>query len=84
MPKHDLPDGHEHSGQLIDISEHLRRRVVQSAQDNDAWESEPSDWEIYRHAEQGDGKLPRLGWHDGLWLGLLLAIGLMLWLLIRG
>jgi hypothetical protein len=83
MPKHDLPDGRENKGNLIDFREHLRRRVDQAAQDNDASEPERSVQETYRHAEYGDGKPPRLSWHDGLWLGLFLAIGCMLWILVR-
>ncbi len=83
MPMHDLPDGRENAGNVIDFRTHLRRRVDQAAQDNEAPEHDQSIQEVYRRAEHGDGKAPRLSWYDGLWLGMLLAIGYVVWVLIH-
>jgi hypothetical protein len=82
MPKHDLPDGNETGGNLIDIREHLRRRAGLPAQDNDDQELEMSDWEIYRRAEYGDGKRPGFSRYDALCLGLILSIGWIFWLFV--
>jgi hypothetical protein len=84
MPKHDLPDGNEDATNLIDFREHLRRRLTQTPHNDDGDpKSEASDWEVYRHAEYGDGK--RLGFsrYDLPWLGLLLIIGWIIWISIR-
>lgn len=82
MPKHDLPDGNETESNLIDFRAHLRRRAERSAQNDDEPKSETADWDIYRRAEYGDGQRPRFGRYDLLWLGLILSIGWMLWLLV--
>lgn len=83
MPKHDLPDGNEAGSNLIDFREHLRRRVNPSLQDKGDPKSEASDWEIYRHAEYGDGKRPSFSRYDLLWLGMILATGCIFWMLVR-
>ena len=83
MPKHDLPDNTENRSNLIDFREHLRRRIDQSAQDDDAPEPARTEWETFRQAENGDGKRPRFGRYDLLWLGMILAIGCIFWTIAR-
>ena len=79
MPKHDLPDSNDDRGKLIDFGEHLRRRIGQSAQDNDPPQSARTDREAFRQAENGDGKRPGFGRYDLLWLGMILIIGYVFW-----
>jgi hypothetical protein len=85
MPKHDLPDGNETGGNLIDFREYLQKRVGQSAQDNEASEPEPepSDWETYRRAEYDDGKRAKFSRYDLLWIGMILVVGWIVWTTLR-
>lgn len=83
MPKHDLPDGNETGSNVIDFRAHLRHRTTQTLQDNGEAESEASDWDTYRRAEHSDGKRPKFNRHDILWLGVILTIGLIFWIVIR-
>jgi len=79
MPKHDIPDGTPTDTNLIDFRDYLRRRVDLAGQDKGAQEPEASDWEIYRHAEYGDGKRPRFSRYDLIWVAMVLAIGWIVW-----
>jgi hypothetical protein len=83
MPKHDPPESHEDRGNLIDFREHLRRRVDRRAQDDDVPEPTRSDRDAFRQAENGDGKPPRFGRYDLMWLGMILAIGYVVWAIAR-
>jgi hypothetical protein len=84
MPTHDLPDGRETAGNLIDFHAHLRRRVDLIAQDNDAPNPERSDRESFRFAEHGDGKPAKFSRHDLMLVGLFVAVAVMLgWLIFR-
>jgi hypothetical protein len=82
MPKHDLPDGNEAGGNLIDFREHLRRRVELTTQDNGERGPEKSAWETYRFAEYGDGKRAKFNRYDLLLVGLFLAVPALLWALV--
>jgi hypothetical protein len=81
MPKHDLPDSTEDRGNLIDFREHLRRRIGRSEQETQ--EPTRTDRETFRQAENGDGRRPRFGRYDLLWLGMILAIGYIFWTAAR-
>jgi hypothetical protein len=83
MPKHDLPDGNEAGGNLIDFREHLRRRVNQTLQDNGDPEPKASDWETYRFAEYGDGKPPSFRAYGPVWIAMALVLGWIVWVIIR-
>ena len=81
MPKHDIPDGEDAETNLIDFRDYLRPRggrAVGQAGDA-ASDPEGSDWDVYRHAEYGDGRRPRLGRFDLIWVAMILAIGWIVW-----
>ena len=79
MPKHDIQDGNQADANLVDFRDYLRRRVDLARHDRSEPESEASDWEMYRHAEHADGKRPRFGRHDLIWVAMILAIGWIIW-----
>ena len=79
MPKHDIPDGDEADSNLIDFRPYLRRRIDLTAHGRSEQEPEETDWEIYRHAEYADGKRPRFGRHDLIWVAMILVIGWIIW-----
>ncbi len=79
MPKHDIPEGDEADSNLIDFRDYLRRRVDLTAHVRSEPEPEAADWEIYRNAEYADGKRPRFGRHDLIWIAMILAIGWIVW-----
>lgn len=83
MPKHDIPDGDKTGSNLIDFRDYLRKRVDLSAQDNADAEVADPDWEVYRHAEHGDGKRPTLSRYDLLWVVMILALGWIAWVALR-
>lgn len=93
MPKHDLPDGHEADSNLIDFRAHLRRRADQVSQDQisrdqvsrDRADADPdaAEREAYRFAEYGDGTPPRFRTYGPVWIAMALALGWILWTVIR-
>jgi hypothetical protein len=90
MPQHDPPVGPEPGSNVIDFRAHLRHRVTDSGQDNgDAGPGSPDrpdspDWDMFRHAEYGDGKRPAFSRYDLLWIGMILVIGWIFWKMFRG
>jgi hypothetical protein len=83
MAKHDVPDGDDADSNVIDLREHLRRRVSQTLQDNDDADPEASEWDRYRHAEYGDGKRPKFNRYDLLWIAMIVVIGWIFWAVLR-
>jgi hypothetical protein len=75
VPNRHPIDGEDIQGNLIEIRRYLETHIRSTGQDNGPERtSEPTDWDIYRHAEYADGRRPRFAATDLILIGLVLAL----------